>query len=136
MAEEEHVDDVSIPDTDRLFRRVVISPKHLIPLENGTQRPSSAVFKTLELSVNIESLLTEQGRAPEDTLVGYPDTCLTSIIARDVRSFGYPIVKDILPPNDPAHGLILGKKSDSFANKMAKKLSTWVVEPPKVSAEK
>ena len=61
---------------------------------------------------------------------------LTSLIAADVRSFGYPIVKDTAPPNDQAHGLILGKKSGSFKNKMAKELSTWIVESPKVSAEK
>ena len=76
--------------------------------------------------------MIEQGRPPEDSIKGYPNTCLTSIIAGDVRSYKYLIVKDNDPPNDPAHGLILGKKSDSFANKMAKKLSTWIVEPPKI----
>lgn len=134
MAQDERVDDTSIPDTDRLFRRVVVSPNQLVRLEDGTQRPSTAVFKHLELSVNIESLMVEQRRPPEDCLTGYPDTYLTSIIAGDVRNYGYPIVKDTAPPNDPAHGLILGKKSDSFANKMAKQLSRWIVEPPKIPA--
>lgn len=134
MAEEERIDDVSIPNTDRLFRRVPANQLNDNP--DGTKRPSSAVFKTTELSVNIESLMIEQGRLPKDSLEGYPNNYLTSIIVCDVRSFGYPIVKDTKPPEDPAHGLVLGKKSDGFAKKMAKNLSTWIVEPPKVSAEK
>lgn len=134
MAEDERIDDESIPNTDRLFRRV--TPNQLNDNPDGTKRPSSAVFKTTELSVNIESLMIEQGRLPENGLEGYPNNYLTSIIVCDVRSFGYPIVKDTKPPEDPAHGLVLGKKSDGFAKKMAKNLSTWIVEPPKVSAEK
>lgn len=134
MAENEPVDDLSIPDTDRLFRRV--SSNQLVQNEDGSQRPASAVFKTSELSINIESLMIEQRRPPEDCLRGYPNEYLTSIVASDVRSCGCPIVKDTLPPNDPAHGLVFVKKKDSFANKMAKSLSTWVVEPLKVSAEK
>lgn len=133
MAEDERIDDVSIPDTDRLFRRVPAN--QLYPNEDGSQRPASSVFKTSELSVNIESLMIEQGRPPEDCLTNYPDEYLTSIISSDVRSCGCPVVKDTLPPNDPAHGLVLVKKKDSFANKMMRNYK-WIVEPPKVSAEK
>lgn len=134
MAEDERIDDVSIPNTDRLFRRVPVN--QLSPNDDGTQRPSSAVFKTTELSVNIESLMIEQGRPPEDSLRNYPTEYLTSIIVSDARSFGcYPIIKDNEPPNDPAHGLVLGKKKGSFANEMVR-THKWIVEPPKVSAEK
>ncbi|MGH8575668.1 MAG: hypothetical protein ACREXX_19340 [Gammaproteobacteria bacterium] len=38
------------------------------------------------MSVNIESLMIQQGRPPEDTLTGYPGEYLTSIIAGDVRA--------------------------------------------------
>jgi hypothetical protein len=120
-------DDPSIPDTDRLFRRV--PPNQLEPLEDGTFRPTSAVFKHAELSVNIECLMVEQGRPPEDTLTGYPGHYLTSIIAGDVRAKGHPIVKDTEPPNDPAHGLVLGKKKNSFANAMLAS-HCWIVSPP------
>lgn len=133
MAEDDRVDDTSIPNTDRLFRRVPAN--QLSPNDDGTQRPSTAVFKHVEMSVNIESLMIEQGRPPEDCLTDYPDMYLTSIIAGDVRRFGYPIVKDIAPPHDPAHGLVLGKKSGSFENQMAKKLTTWIVAPPKAPAD-
>jgi hypothetical protein len=120
-------DDLSIPDTDRLFRRV--PPNQLEPLEDGSLRPSSAVFKHARMSVNIECLMVEQGRPPEDTLTGNPGHYLTSIIAGDVRAKGYPIVKDTDPPNDPAHGLVLGKKTSSFAKVMLAS-HHWIVLPP------
>ena len=121
-------DDLSIPDTDRLFRRV--PPNQLEPLEDGTFRPTSAVFKHPELSVNIECLMVEQNRQPEDTLTDYPGHYLTSIIAGDVRAKGHPIVKDTEPPNDPAHGLVLGKKTGSFAKAMLSS-HRWIVPPPR-----
>jgi hypothetical protein len=71
----------------------------------------------------------EQGRPPEDMLTGYPDHYLTSILARDVRAKGHPIVKDTEPPNDPAHGLVLGKKKGSFAYAMLAS-HRWIVPPP------
>jgi hypothetical protein len=127
MAEETRPDDPSIPNTDRLFRRV--PPNQLIRLEDGSQRPSSSIFKNEEMSVNIESLMVEQLRLPEDTLKGYPGHFLTSIIAGEVRNLRYPIVKDTAPPNDPAHGLVLGKKRESFANAMLRS-HKWIVAPP------
>ncbi|MGH9583445.1 MAG: hypothetical protein ACRD4O_10960, partial [Bryobacteraceae bacterium] len=91
--------------------------------------PSSAVFKDTELSVNIESLMTQQGRAPEDTLTNYSGEYLTAITAGHVREYGHPVVKDTAAPNDPAHGLVLGKKKGSFANAMVR-AHQWIVPPP------
>jgi hypothetical protein len=131
MAEDPR-DDRSIPDADRLFRRV--RPNQLRTEPDGSQRPTSAVFKNLELSVNIESLMIEQGRPPEDTLTNFPNEFLTSIIAGNVRALGYPIVKDAAPPNDPAHGLVLGRKTNAFANAMVR-THQWIVTPPKMKAD-
>jgi hypothetical protein len=125
-------DDPSIPNSDRLFRRV--RPNQLRTEPDGSQRPTSAVFKSLELSVNIETLMIEQGRPPEDTLANFPNEFLTSITAENVRARGYPIVKDTAPPNDPAHGLVLGRKKDSFAAAMAR-THQWIVAPPNMKAE-
>lgn len=127
-------DDKSIPDSDRLFRRVANNPTMLIP-DNGGWRPSSAVFKTEELSVNIESLMKAQSRKPESTLDNYSGQYLVSIIAKDVREHKHPIVKDNVPKAgqpapDPAHGLILGPKKSAFANAMVRSCK-WVVAPPK-----
>lgn len=125
-------DDASIPNHDRLFRRV--PPNQLTRENDGSIRISSANFRHPELSVNIESLMIEQGRLPEDTLKNYPGEFLTSITAALVRGFGHAIVKDNIsrpnePPVDPAHGLVLGKKTGSFANAMVRSHS-WIVSPP------
>jgi len=127
MADDLRQDDLTIANDDRLFRRV--RPNQLIAGPDGSQRPSSAVFKVLELSVNIESLMTQQGRPPEDTLTKYPGEYLTAITAGQVRAHKHPIIKDTEPPNDPAHGLVLGKKKDSFANAMIRQ-HEWIVRPP------
>ena len=126
MNDDSRLDDPTIPGDDRLFRRV--PPTQLFREEDGTLRPSSAVFKALELSVNIESLMVLQGRPPVDTLRGYPGDFLTAITAARVRLHHHPIVKDTAPPNDPAHGIILGKKKNSFANDMTRN-HEWVVAP-------
>jgi hypothetical protein len=120
-------DDLSILNEDRLFRRVRMNQLRTEP--DGSRRPTSAVFKNQELSINIESLMIEQGRAPEDTLANFPDDYLSSITAGSVREHKYPIVKDTDPPNDPAHGLILGKKTNAFANAMVR-VHQWVKAPP------
>lgn len=129
MAEHARQDDPTIPNEDRLFRRVSI--EQLVQEPDGSRRPSSAVFKDAELSVNIESLMVQQGRTPEDTLKNYPRHYLTSITAEQVREHGHPIVKDTDPPHDPAHGLVLGKKKGSFANAMVR-AHKWIVAPPKL----
>jgi hypothetical protein len=128
MADDPRQDDPTIADNDRLFRRV--RANQLIAEPDGSHRPSSAVFKVLELSVNIESLMNEQGRPPEDTLTNYPGEYLTAVTAGQVRAYKHPIIKDTEPPNDPAHGLVLGKKKDSFANAMTRQ-HQWIVPPPK-----
>lgn len=127
MADLPRTDDLSIPSTDRLFRRV--RPHQVVREPDGTLRPSSAVFKDSELSVNIESLMIAQLRPPEDTLTKYPGESLLSILAGQVREHGYIVVKEVDPPNDPAHGLVPGKKRGSFANAMRRQYN-WVVPPP------
>jgi hypothetical protein len=122
-------DDPSIPCTDRLFRRVRSNQLFIEP--DGSHRPTSAVFKNTELSVNIESLMVAQGRPPEDTLTNFPGDFLTSITAANVRAHKYPIVKDTEPPNDPAHGLVLGRKTNTFANAMVR-AHRWIKAPPKI----
>jgi len=129
MADNARQDDPSIPNSDRLLRRVRLNQLFTEP--GGSQRPTSAAFKNTELSVNIESLMDQQGRPLTDTLSNHPGEYLTSVKAGLVRDHGYPIVKDNAPPNDPAHGLVLGKKTGSFANAMVR-AHQWIVPPPRV----
>jgi hypothetical protein len=119
-------DDTSILENDRLFRRVPVN--QLFREEDGSYRPSSALFAHTKMSVNIESLMIEQGRPPEDTLSGYPDNFLLSITAGSVRKFGHSIVKDTALQHDPAHGLVLGKKCGSFKKEMCRSFQ-WIVAP-------
>lgn len=121
-------DDRTILDDDRLFR--CVPPNQVVEGADGRYRPSSAVFKTPELSVNIESLMILQGRPPEDTLARFPGYYLASVTASQVRVHKYGVVKDNDPPHDPAHGLVLGKKTNGFANAMARG-QLWIVPPPK-----
>ena len=118
-------DDRSILDEERLLRWV--TPSQIIPEEGGL-RISSAAFNNPELSVNIETLMVLQGRKPESLLDALPGFALTSIKAKQVRAFDLPIVLDCEPPEDPAHALVLGKKSKSFTNEM-KRSHVWVVPP-------
>ncbi len=76
------------------------------------------------------------GRPPQDTLTGHPGEYLTSIVAGKVRIHaGLRIVKDFGPEHDPAHGLVLGKKRESFANAMVRE-HQWIVPPPPVAVRK
>ena len=134
MAEDLRPDDVTILNEDRLLRCVRPIPSQLVTEPDGSKRPSSAVFKDPELSVNLESAMLAQGRLPKETLSRFPGSCLTSITAGDVRGYDFekreshPIVRDTAPPNDPAHALVLGKKTNAFANAM-RRSHKWIVEP-------
>lgn len=124
--------DASIVDSEVLLRR--LHPNWIVPGDGDRMRISSAAFKDEELSVQFESLLRRQGRPVEDALTGYPDYSLSSITARLARELGQRVVYDIQPPNDPAHGLVLGKKTKSVANRFARE-ARWVVpsEAPLIS---
>jgi hypothetical protein len=134
MAEDTRRDDQTVLNDDRLLRRVQALPSQLVTESDGSQRPSSAVFRVTELSVNIESVMVAAGRTPEESLAGFSGWYLTSITAGDVRQYdiekteSHPIVRDADPPNDPAHGLVLGKKTGAFANAM-RRAHKWVVPP-------
>lgn len=135
MPEDVRQDDPTVLNDDRLLRRVQAHPNQLVTETDGSKRPSSAVFKDRELSINIESVMVAQGRSPEDTLAGFSGWYLTSITAGEVRSYdrvkgeSHPIVRDADPPNDPAHGLVIGRKSNAFANAI-RRSHKWIVAPP------
>lgn len=134
MAEDTRQDDQTVLNDDRLLRRVQALPSQLVTESDGSKRPSSAVFRDRELSVNIESVMIAQGRTAADALEGFSGWYLTSITAGSIRRYdserreSHPIVRDSDPPNDPAHGLVLGKKTSAFANAI-RRSHQWVVAP-------
>jgi hypothetical protein len=47
-----HFDDPNIPDEERLFRRIHLT--HIVQGDGGKSEVSSAAFRDIELSVNLE----------------------------------------------------------------------------------
>jgi hypothetical protein len=109
------VDDNAISDSDSLYRR--IKPQFLVPGEDGRLRVASAAFKSYEMSVLIDSLLSQQRRAIEQVMQNYPGKAAVAFTVGLARELGQIVCKDIEPPNDPAHGLVIGKKTGSIANR-------------------
>lgn len=116
--------DARIIDSEVLLRR--LPPLWVVAGDQGRMKISSAAFRHDELSIQFESLLGQQGRPVEDALKGYPDNLLCSITAGLAHELGQGVVYDTEPPNDPAHGLVLGKKTKSVANRFARE-AKWVI---------
>lgn len=135
MPDHHVADDPAILDDELLLRR--LRPDWIVPGERGRMRIASAAFKHEELSVLFRSLLRQQRRSDGDVLRNYPDDSLCSFTAGLARSLGQRVVYDTEPPNDPAHGLVIGKKRQSVANRLAREAS-WVIppEPPVLPDQK
>jgi hypothetical protein len=83
MAGRIYLDDPSIQPAERLFRRI---PSTWIDWdEQGNALISSAAFKDGELSINLESVMTRDGRPPEDAIRNHPSYGLPAITAAHAR---------------------------------------------------
>jgi hypothetical protein len=124
-------DDPGIGADEVLLRR--LHPDWIVPGSEGRMRIASAAFKHEELSILFLALLRSQHRATNDALTGFPDNSLCSISAGLAREVGQGVVYDTAPPNDPAHGLVIGKKTKAIANRLAR-AAVWVIpaEPPPI----
>jgi len=118
-------DDLSIPDEERLFRRV-----HLMQLvrddDTGLARVSSGVFKDKELSINIESVLVSTGKSPALCLQSHNAHRLISVTAGVARQFSQALCCDPLP-NDLSHGLVYGLKNKGSIHDGLRVASAWVI---------
>ena len=56
----------------------------------------------------------------------YPGETAVAITAGLARELGQIVCKDTEPPNDPAHGLVIGKKTGSIANRFARE-AKWII---------
>ncbi len=119
----DHRDDPSIPDEERLFRRIHLA--HVVEAEGGTCKVSSAAFRDVELSVNLEGIMRAAGRAPKDSLRDNPRDLLVSICAGVCRHNGQLVGPDPLP-SEPAHGYVFGKKTKSIQRAL-RDSAGWVV---------
>ena len=126
------MDDPTIEDGDILFRG--LQADWIVPGESGRVRIASAAFKNEELPVLIRSVLVAAGRQESDAFAACPGVSLCSVTVALARSLAQNVVRDGAPPNDPAHGLVVGKKNKTVANRLARE-ALWVVppEPPRIS---
>jgi hypothetical protein len=125
-----YADDPTIPDPSELWRR--IPPKQIVPDENlGGLRPSSAAFDNHRngspMSVHLADVLAELGRGPNTVLVGHDDFALAAITAGLARECGQGVARDPLP-EEPAHGLVFGKKTKAVRKILALGYR-WVIPP-------
>lgn len=131
MKLDEYSDDTSISDAAVLWRRV--PPRHFVFDENlGKLRPSKAAFDDhpngSPMSIVLADLVVVSGRGPQDILIGHDRFALAAITAGLARSKSQGVAKDPLP-EEPAHGVVFGNKTDSVRRTFAKN-TTWVIPPP------
>lgn len=103
-----------VEDPEQLNRRV--HPEQVKP--DGTV--SSAAFKDPEMSVDRAAL-----RRVEETLKAHDGYGAVALIAADARALDQKVHADPTLLN-PAHALVVGKKTGSISKKLAA-ASTWVV---------
>ena len=133
MSEKPSTNEPSIAEDEVLLRR--LQPDWIVPGNHGRMRIASAAFKHEEMSIVFRTLLQSQGRFVQDALSGHADNSLCSITAGLARDLAQGVIYDVNPPNDPAHGLVVGKKTKAVANRFARE-AVWVIPsapPPSLS---
>lgn len=126
MAEALRQDDPSIQDTDLIWRR--IPPWDFFLDENlGRTRPSSAAFDDDPGGQPMSVVIVGEATTPENVLAGHPGFALAAIPVSEVRACGLGVVRDPLP-SEPAHALMIGRKTKSIRSRLAR-AATWVVPP-------
>jgi hypothetical protein len=118
------VDDETIEADEKLLRR--IHPKQVVRDQDGGFRPSSAAFTDAELSVDIESKMTELGRTHQSCLDGFENYGLVWFSAATARANEQAVCRDPIPEN-AAHGIVYGAKPTRVKKQLVQG-STWIVE--------
>ena len=110
----ECVDDQSIPNSARLWRRV---PPNQLKSEGGEFRPSSGLFSTDEMSVHLADLTSV-----EEVARLYPSHSIVEITAALVRSMDLRVVRDPIldaEPKDPSHAIVCPRATKGGARRLA-----------------
>jgi len=128
MTNRQFVDDPTIPDKARLLRRVHL--RQIVPGEHGNALISSGAFLDEEMSVVLEPVLADLNRSPEDCLRDWPLFKLVALKAETCRGNQQIVARDPTP-QEPAHGVVYGKKSRSTARAL-RDSAEWIIpdEPP------
>jgi len=118
-------DDPSIADSTLLYRRVV--PRWIVLDGNrNCHRLATGAFQNLEMSVGVGDMF--DGNLPESILEGHPeDVCLVAFETRVARENELAVCRDA-KDDEPAHGLVVGKKTTGKQRALAR-AATWVKAP-------
>ena len=130
MGNGEYSDDSTILDEAELWRR--IPPWHFVKDENvGQVRPSKAAFDNhpngSPMSVVLADAVIESGRGPGAVLTGHEGFALAAITAGLARECQQGVAREPLP-DEPAHAVVFGRKTDSVKKKLARG-SRWIAPP-------
>ena len=125
MSLPEHMDDPSIADDERLFRRIHL--KQIVKDEDtGLARISSGAFRDRELSVDIEKVLQSQGEEISFCLKGQRACKLVYLMAGSARQFQQAVFHDPTPEN-PAHGIVYGSKNNKRVSEGLRDSAIWAI---------
>lgn len=80
------------------------------------------------MSVLLADIVERDGRSAADALAGHEGFALAAITAGLARQCDQGVARDPLP-EEPAHGVVVGKKTDSVRKRFAKG-AEWVIPPP------
>jgi len=80
------------------------------------------------MSVVLANLVKRDDRGPRDALGGHEDFALAAITAGLARRCEQGVAREPRP-DEPAHGVVFGKKTDSVRKKFARQ-AEWVIPPP------
>ena len=126
MAVDGPLDDPSIPDDAELWRR--IPPWHFYFDDKlGRVRPSKAAFEDDVDGSPMSVILAAEAGPPELALVGHSGVALATGTAGLVRACGQRVARDPTP-DEPAHAVVIGRKTDSIKRRLARE-ARWVVLP-------
>lgn len=127
-------DDETIAGDTLLLRRVPTNPAINVVWDDNLRcwRPSSASFEDHEngspMSVVLSDTLEQLGRPMESALSGYETGfSLAAFPASLARANGQGVARDPIP-EEPAHGVVFGKKTKAISRRLAKG-SRWIVPP-------
>lgn len=130
----DYKDDTSVTNETLLLRRIPSKPNLNVVWDGnlGCWRPSSASFENdvdgSPMSIQLSDTLTQLGLPLEQALAGHEEGfSLAAFTAAVARESGQVIVRDPTP-EEPAHGLVAGKKTKSISRKLAKQFR-WIVPP-------
>jgi hypothetical protein len=127
MADDGPPEDPTIHDDAELWRR--IPPWHFYFDDKlGRTRPSKAAFEDDGDGSPMSVVLAAESGRLEAALAGHQGYALATITAGLARACGQRVARDPTP-GDPAHAIVIGRKTDGIRRRFARE-ARWVVPPP------